>query len=338
MTADEIEIFREARPEAAPYDPSSKARARTRILDGHGPAPRHRRRHRWVFVTSIATAGALAGGLFLLHPTEPASTEPGIVASSLRPVSAAEYLEKAARIVEQRPETRPRPSQWLYEKLYLKDGDGSMDRFHETWKRLDGQQASSQRDRDGKPVIDEQHPGRNERSPLQRYDHLRTLSTNPDDLLALAYNTDVVKKAQLSSSTEDRQHQSVFREIAELFEGVLTPPRLHAAAFRAIAKVPGVHVLPESTDLLGRPVVTISRTDEYGTRIEYLVDPTTYASRGMGSFIVHNDVARPHPGAYGGTAGKSTPMLSATRAPVGSSFYEIREAAGIVDEAGQLPR
>ncbi|GAA0939824.1 CU044_5270 family protein [Actinocorallia libanotica] len=349
---DEIQLFRDARPEAAPYDPFSKARARARLLTEDAPAPR--RRFRWVFATSIATAGALVGGLFFLNTTEPTGTGPETLTSSLQPMSAADYLEKAARIVEQRPETRPQPHQWLYEKKYLKDSDGHMDQFHETWKRMDGQQASSQQDRDGKPIIDGPYLGRNERTPLQKYDHLRTLSTDPDKLFVRTYKkvdklyaerraaaerlTDpVYKEMELSELTEDGRHQKAFHVIAELFEGVLTPPRLHAAAFRAIAKVPGVQVLPGNTDLLGRPVMTIARVNEYGSRYEYLVDPLTYASRGVGSVVVRDDVGPRYGGASRGEDGKITPIPAAKKT-IGQSFYEIRERAGIVDEVGRVPR
>ncbi|WP_106396885.1 CU044_5270 family protein [Actinocorallia populi] len=355
MTADEIEIFRDARPEAAPYDPFSKARARARLLDGPGPAPRHR--FRWVLVTSIATAGALAAGLLFLNTTEPAGTEPKMVLSSLQPVSAAAYLEEFARIVEKRPEIRPRPHQWLYKKTRIKDSAASYEHVAESWMRLDGRMAASPNGPERKIVLDEQHPRKNEQTPLKRYDRLRTLSTDPEKLLARAYKAVddgfAEKKAAIEKMQnpyrdfeagelkehmmEDNRHHAAYHRLAELFEGVLTPPRLHAAAFRAIAKIPGVEVLPEGTDLLGRPVVTVARMNQYGLRHEYLLDPATYVSLGQGAVVVRNDLRKRSGGAALGKDGQITPFPIRVR-PIGESSYELREYAGIVDEAGQLPR
>ncbi|GAA2719415.1 CU044_5270 family protein [Actinocorallia aurantiaca] len=347
MTIDEIEIFRDGRPEAAPYDPVSRARARSRLLDG----PRPRRLPRWTLAVSAATAGALALGLFLLPGDD--STR---IAPSAHPVSAVEYLEKAARVVEKRPDVRPGPHQWLYEKTLIQGRDGRTEHSAETWKRLDGQQASSGNGRDGKPAIDGPYLGRNERSPLQRYDHLRTLSTDPKKLLARAYKAVddrfAKRKAQLErmpnpyrdyergelkeDMMEDNRHRAAYHEIAELFEGVLTPPRLHAAAFRAIARIPGVEVLPEGADPLGRPVVTVARMDQYGLRYEYLLDPETYASRGRGAVVVRNDLRQRSGGASMGEDGRITPMPMQVRR-IGEGDYELRETAGIVDEVGRLP-
>lgn len=348
MTADEIEIFRDHRPDAAPYDPASKARARARLLDGARP----RRRPRWTFAVSAAAAGVLAAGLFLLPGDDPARTGP-----SMRPVSAAVYLEQAAQVVERRADVRPRPRQWLYEKKHLKSSDGSTDRSVETWKRLDGQKAASGRGPDGKPDIDGPYLGRNERSLLRKYDDLRRLPADPKRLLSRAYKTVddrfAKRRAQIKTlpspykeveeedfaldTTADSRHQAAFRELAGFFEGVLTPPRLHAAAFRAIAEVPGVEVLSDSTDPSGGPVVSIARMDQYGTRIEYMIDPVTYAGRGLAAVVVRNDLMR-RPGSVGrgedGLLTREPPQIR----PVGDAFYEFREMAGIVDEAGRLPR
>ncbi|ROO85135.1 RNA polymerase sigma factor (sigma-70 family) [Actinocorallia herbida] len=115
--------------------------------------------------------------------------------------------------------------------------------------------------------------------------------------------------------------------------------RLHRirAAFRAIARIPGVEVRSTGTDPLGRPVVAITRLDQWGVRISYVIDPETYSSRDLSGTYERSDLMRRPPGVYFGENGLPTPDPSDRRGPLGAGDWDLRESAGIVDEPGERP-
>jgi hypothetical protein len=77
---------------------------------------------------------------------------------------------------------------------------------------------------------------------------------------------------------------------AQVLEGLLTPtypnasPALRAAAFNALAEMPGFTLDRNATDLLGRTGYAISRDRGHGMREEFIFDPTT--SKPLGERIV----------------------------------------------------
>jgi hypothetical protein len=77
---------------------------------------------------------------------------------------------------------------------------------------------------------------------------------------------------------------------AQVLEGLLTPtypnasPALRAAAFNALAEMPGFTLDRDATDLLGRTGYAISRDMGHGKREEFIFDPTT--SKPLGERIV----------------------------------------------------
>lgn len=339
---DEIQWVREARPEVPAYAPENRARARARLLNVPGTRPR---RSRWVIAVSAAAAGTLTAGFLFFEGVEQTVSEP-----SIRPVSAVEYLEKAAQVVEKQHDVRPEPHQWLYEKILSRSSGGTENLDSETWMRFDGR-FSAVPDGPDREIVTTAVEGEGGRNPLQRYDDLRSLSTDPGRLLAWAYETvdekhadiardfresgmyDKLGRPSLEPRTEEDRHQEAFDLLGRLFEGVLAPPGLRAAAFRAIAEVPGVQVFPEAVDPLGRLVATITRMDGYGFRSEVLVDRTTYTSRGFGGVVVRDDMRRLPDGYVIGPDGKVSARPAPVR-PVGFYQYELWEAADIVDKAG----
>ncbi|MDX6740881.1 hypothetical protein [Actinocorallia sp. A-T 12471] len=331
MNTDEIEIFRAARPEVAPYEPGRRARARQLLLRDEDA----RRSRRWWL--SAVPLGALAGaagvaGVLGRRPDESG----GIV-----PVSAVGYLEEAARTVEARPEVRPGPLQWRYTKERLVTERGR-ELVSEVWMRLDGAYAAQPGGRDGKIEVDEDPLGKDEPSPLRRYAELRVLAADPEQVLARAYRSvdgvrerwrrerdPVRERVRAQLLTEEHRRFLVFCEVAELFDAVFTPPRLHAAAFRAVAQIPGVEVRSGGRDPLGREVVSVGKLDQWGTRRAYLVAPGSYVYLGVSAVRERDDLMTLPALARG----QEMPVVEQVAVGVGS--YTLREAGGIVDRPGE---
>lgn len=108
---------------------------------------------------------------------------------------------------------------------------------------------------------------------------------------------------------------------AQALQGLLAsrpPAKLAAAAFKALAKIPGVTAQRDAVDALGRHGVAFAIV-ESGGRFEVIVDPTTYRYLGWADVLL--------PGTYmGGLKAGSIESASAL----------ITDA--IVDNAGQRPR
>jgi hypothetical protein len=83
------------------------------------------------------------------------------------------------------------------------------------------------------------------------YRLLQTLPTNPHALLALIYRV-------------ERGHgpgpaQEAFVTIGDLLGNTIAPPKVAAALYRAAALIPGVTLVPQATDAIGRHGVAVGR-------------------------------------------------------------------------------
>lgn len=99
------------------------------------------------------------------------------------------------------------------------------------------------------------------------------------------------------------------------------PPAQTAAAYRAMAKIPGVTVDRAAKDEAGHKAVSVSFVLEGWAKDEILLDPSTYAYQGHRTTIV-KDQAMPDGGRFLRGAVEST---------------SVRLAAGVVDRPGQRP-
>jgi hypothetical protein len=105
------------------------------------------------------------------------------------------------------------------------------------------------------------------------YDYLTKLTTDPDKLLAVIY-----KASEGHGNSLDQQ---AFTTIGDLLGESYPPAELYSALFKAAAKIPGVVVVPEAKDALGRPGVAVARLDETGgTREEWIFDKKTHVFLG----------------------------------------------------------
>lgn len=105
------------------------------------------------------------------------------------------------------------------------------------------------------------------------YDYLDKLTTDPDELLAKIY-----KETGGKGTSPDQQ---AFTTIGDLLGESYPPAQLYPALFRAAAKIPGVVVVQDAADALGRQGVAVARLDgNSGRREEWIFDRTTHAFLG----------------------------------------------------------
>ncbi|MET8163987.1 CU044_5270 family protein [Streptomyces sp. NPDC005329] len=111
------------------------------------------------------------------------------------------------------------------------------------------------------------------------YDYLSKLSTDPDVLLAKIY-----KETKGQGNTPDQQ---AFTTIGDLLTESYPPVELYSALFRTAAKIPGVVVVNDAVDAVGRHGVAVARLDETsGQREEWIFDAKTHVFLGERSVQV----------------------------------------------------
>ncbi|MBK3634401.1 CU044_5270 family protein [Streptomyces sp. MBT97] len=111
------------------------------------------------------------------------------------------------------------------------------------------------------------------------YDYLTKLPTDPDQLLAKIY-----KETEGQGNTPDQQ---AFTTIGDLLTESYPPAELYSALFRTAAKIPGVVVVDDAVDAVGRHGVAVARLDETsGQREEWIFDSRTHVFLGERSVQV----------------------------------------------------
>jgi hypothetical protein len=110
------------------------------------------------------------------------------------------------------------------------------------------------------------------------------------------------------------------------------PPKLEAAIFRAMKKVPGVTLDRRAVDVLGRPTYALGMTSG-GLHEDTLLDRKTYTYRGERSLAVTDFFDKPDPSCY--KAPESCPAPALIRK--GTEFVFARITTAVVDQAGQIP-
>lgn len=98
------------------------------------------------------------------------------------------------------------------------------------------------------------------------YRLLQTLPTDPHALLAMIYTVE-----QGHGPSAD---QEAFVTIGDLLRDKIAPPRVSAALYRAAALIPGVTLVPNATDAIGRHGVAVAQTAE-GIRTELIFSKTS---------------------------------------------------------------
>ncbi|GII56851.1 hypothetical protein Pth03_52400 [Planotetraspora thailandica] len=307
MSADEITTFRDGRPEATPYDPGARARLRARLINEATLAPRaHSRARRRIATVGVATA-ALVAGITVVQNVEfggrPTADHTAAGESRkpllLRPVANAEDLANAAALqAATEPATRPRPDQWSYAKSVFADSSngsggslfGPPDKrvTVERWSRVDGKQ-SAIIDK-GRLQIRDLSAMEQGGSPRSDYPYLLSLPDNPSALLAHVYK--VVDEENGGRPDDEARAGRAFEIIEVFMRDSALPPKLRAAMYGALAKIPGVRYEAKAADILGRPGVTLYRIEEGYLRSEIMVNPKTYEYMGFRFIAIKDHVSR----------------------------------------------
>ncbi|NUU20496.1 MAG: CU044_5270 family protein, partial [Streptomycetaceae bacterium] len=202
--------------------------------------------------------------------------------------AAGALLDRAALAAEANPEVPVRDGQYEYIETYSSyamftgSGDTSAATMQpwsstSTWQPVTGAGTLLQRGGSGPEHREEvSNAGQSLGTPNYRY--LQTLPTDPDALLR-------VLREYAPHHGGNPRDQQTFTLIGDILRGHNTTPALTAALFRAAAKLDGVTIVRDVTDVLGRPGVAVTQNQVQGDREEWIFDPQTAA------FIGERDVA-----------------------------------------------
>jgi hypothetical protein len=83
----------------------------------------------------------------------------------------------------------------------------------------------------------------------------------------------------------DRDPGRAFDQIQNLMSEVVVPPATRAALYRATALIPGVRVVSDSQDALGRKGIAVA-FDKDGERSEWVFDKTSFAYLGDRDYLI----------------------------------------------------
>jgi hypothetical protein len=117
------------------------------------------------------------------------------------------------------------------------------------------------------------------------YRLLQSLPTNPHTLLALIY--------RVERGHGPGPNQEAFVTIGDLLRNTIAPPKVAAALYRAAALIPGVTLIPDATDAVGRHGVAVGRIGPGvygGVRDELIFSRTTLRLLGERSVIARTGV------------------------------------------------
>ncbi|MBB5076737.1 CU044_5270 family protein [Nonomuraea endophytica] len=308
---DDLKILAELRSDAPTPDADRLRRLRRRVT---------RRRRGLVVVPSLlVTAVAVVVAVVVLRQSPDVRPLPFVEAI---PLNSETVLERAAEAVEKRPVApEPRPDQWQYTKtLNVQPADGRTT-TRESWLRYDGKQTAGW-DIDGNFRVADvpPDPGDDDLSPQAYRKKLLKLPTDPDELIAhVAGDRHWIDKPREEGVPKvvEAPDQRAFRILTlYLKQQAVMPPKLEAAIFRALAKIPGVRIEQNVKDATGRTGLGLFRSAESPRRY-IILDPGTYQVMADQMIWLQDEVR------YGEVIFKK-----------GSVFADVWLASGIVDRSG----
>ncbi|KAB2339086.1 CU044_5270 family protein [Actinomadura rudentiformis] len=282
-------------------------------------------------VTGVLVAAAVAGGVATVQVRDDGGP-PGVTGTRPMLVSAAFVLDRAAGAAERRAWTPPRPDQWIYTHfrnvpvkqrwpLGGENGPGESQMIEEQWQRADGRRSAFLDG--GKLHFVDETRAPHEIWPPSDYAGLARLPADPDALLALAYRHVGPLGDKPSTAPPgikecipriDRE-EVAFTSLLEILGTNLLPPKLEAAVYRAMKKVPGVVV----DDADG--MIALGRHEDGWQLNEVLFDARTYRYTGQRS-----------------TAVKDPAEVLKEGCGIRSSGLNMRiVSVGVVNAAGQRP-
>jgi RNA polymerase sigma-70 factor (ECF subfamily) len=288
----ELELLRETTPAPAPASPRTRARARAALF-AKVDASEHRRRRAWFFSASGAVATlAVAVAVFFALGTGGGQSD----------AAAANLLHKAAKAALTQPGFDALGSgQYIYTKsvdAYLNTSVVGANRSYsalvpstrEIWLKADGTgwlletsgKATFLSDRDRQLWIEDGRPDlasegmdtvlRNEDGPTSPMASL-SLPSDPDTLYA-----QLEKQARGNGRGT---YIEMFVLIGDSLRESYTTPAQRAALFEVAARLPGVELVDNVTDAVGRTGTGVAIVDKVNhSRLTLIFDPTNYGLMG----------------------------------------------------------
>nr|WP_272926196.1 CU044_5270 family protein [Streptomyces sp. SID8379] len=226
-------------------------------------------------VAAAALAVAVVVGVAVTRDASsgPAEPRPGVFSTHTSAVNPTMVLDRAALAAEGRKDVPTKDSQFLYleqEGYHWKTDPGKKlpegcfttgearrpDGVQELWQSVDGRHVGLRREHraDGTLVdhpIAVQSPGQD--LPTSYRQAERELPTDVNAMYRWLVKGD--------------DHVAAFGKARLLLDSLVLPPRTSATLFRALARIPGLVVVEDARDLLGRTgvAVALDTTDEQGT-------------------------------------------------------------------------
>ena len=248
-------------------------------------APRVRSRwsaRRLVFVSVAAAtiAAGVAAALIVVpgHGGQPGSTSavvPGGVTNGVR-LTAAQFLDAAARAALRQPAGAPRPSQWVYSETEGPTGDKT-----QLWLPADGSRNGLVHPSQGAG----QYPActiaqAETKHCLPDVGYFPDMPTNPKRLFAY------LDKVQIASDTAQPGDggswlaNQLAKGVFALMQRSYLRPAQRAALYELMADTPGFTVVPHVQDAIGRAGLAVEWTFE-GGRGAVIFEPGTYEFLGV---------------------------------------------------------
>ncbi|WP_254409222.1 CU044_5270 family protein [Streptomyces sp. AC495_CC817] len=246
--------------------------------------------------------------------------ERGVQPAGPDPTSATALLERAAEVVSQQPDPRPRDGQWVYLKTaQCRNGasDAAPDaepEVGEEWVQYDS------------PVREDDEDGDTEPSQRRLYRLLASLPDDPAEIRKRA--ADMFPMGKDTGLT--REQAETFALLATLDEAYPVHPQGMAKLFRALAADPGIEVVPHLVeDPLGQDTIAIypDLGSKAVQRREYLLDPDTFQYRGTRSVAVRDYEEKYEDGSSAGRSYKKGEV----------TFCEMKMTQSLVDQDGEKP-
>ena len=278
---DEMRLLREWDADVPPLTDHARARARLRLYETMtapaGSVVVGRRPILRIAVAGVATA-AVATTVLIANDSSPHT----------QTVSATTVLRGAA--AEDRSLEKPiaaRDDQFIYTKEIIKEtpaGGGSTRTYvDESWSSVDGSKKSYVSELGHKQWVPVYRPGQSDWPP-RRWTDLKLLPTDPRKLVIAL--RDMGGKPDYSKPMKAADWPMTQYFVTGLLRNPVLPKGLRAAAYEALAAVPGMRVLPHQKDADGRVGIGIQYVGPAGTpwahggRILFF-DAKTYRYLGM---------------------------------------------------------
>jgi hypothetical protein len=190
-------------------------------------------------LTAVAAAAAVAVAIGTGGPGRPGGES---VTPAVSPLSGRQVLLAAATTAERKPASS---GTYWYVKTVSADGNDDRPLQWESWTRHDGQSWYRGEKTGGKVVKEALTIPFSLGGPDVSFERLQKLPTRPDALKA--WIADFVKHSDVRTSAgrpdAGMQKQMVFDGLISLVSLLPAPPKVRAAAFRAIASYPNVENL-----------------------------------------------------------------------------------------------